>query len=581
MSYFTYTGNVDPSEKTGAVSLRGGALILRVNEYADLTAQEVASVSSRIVLTPGIVPGAAAAGTGVANDFGNAFDGQELAVIGGRLKPLIRYGQIEVSGHSLPVGIAASAAAAQPPSANHVYPRRMAAALDVPVFMRAVGGSYAARAETTIAGQGGYAHNSRLVRRDVRTAAPWLPESSLAILHTGINDYTGMGGETRPLVHAMRRIIDEFRQSRRFEDTDGSIASSGTWGNQANTAGVIFASGDGASFTATNGSAKTITVPSGHSGAISIGFVAFNRNNGGVFTIAVDGVTHGTIDLRNSAVATDPLATPSPGISNGATYRITGLTAGQHTVTVTYGSNAGPGGIGSGFDYWAMTADPLPVVLVPLQHKCGSNPLTINSYSFTESDRTAMNNAIRALCSEFTDGMVIPVDLDSGPFGINGDSSCLADGLHLNEKGQVKVAQTMLAAALTAPVDMTLQEPYLRLVQLPRAYVIESWAWANSWSPFDAAQSNNPPTLLPAFFKDPRNGMVYAEGGAARAGNPVTDETMFNFPPGFKSFAAQRHPAAATGIGFVNTKPDGSLTYQSGTGAYVDLAAVRFRAAIP
>jgi hypothetical protein len=61
MAVYTYLRNQDPSERTGILRLRGGALQLGINQYADLTQQEYDGLKDRYVLAPGQVSGASPA----------------------------------------------------------------------------------------------------------------------------------------------------------------------------------------------------------------------------------------------------------------------------------------------------------------------------------------------------------------------------------------------------------------------------------------------------------------------------------------------------------------------------------------
>jgi hypothetical protein len=178
--------------------------------------------------------------------------------------------------------------------------------------------------------------------------------------------------------------------------------------------------------------------------------------------------------------------------------------------------------------------------------------------------------------------MVIPVDLDAGQYALNGDSSCFGDGLHLNDKGHAKAAQTMLAAARNAGVDMAAQAPYLALTHLPRPYRM-SPLFQNSWGDFDPNQTGTPPSQLAGYYRDPRTGIVYFEGAIARSGSPVVGEVIFYLPPGFKPPGGQQFTVDnnTTSPGAVVVNPDGSVTYKRGGGAYLDLSSIRFRANTP
>lgn len=53
MAEYTYAGNLLPGEKTERLILRGGALVVNLGQWADLTSQEYAQLSTRYNLVPG------------------------------------------------------------------------------------------------------------------------------------------------------------------------------------------------------------------------------------------------------------------------------------------------------------------------------------------------------------------------------------------------------------------------------------------------------------------------------------------------------------------------------------------------
>jgi hypothetical protein len=55
MTFFTWTGNVDQYDHTSIVLLRDGGLVLRRNQWADLSDEEVEALSTRLILTLGQV----------------------------------------------------------------------------------------------------------------------------------------------------------------------------------------------------------------------------------------------------------------------------------------------------------------------------------------------------------------------------------------------------------------------------------------------------------------------------------------------------------------------------------------------
>lgn len=55
MAVYTYTGNLDPGERTSVLVLRDGALRVPIMSWADFTAPELAFLQTRFVLVPGMI----------------------------------------------------------------------------------------------------------------------------------------------------------------------------------------------------------------------------------------------------------------------------------------------------------------------------------------------------------------------------------------------------------------------------------------------------------------------------------------------------------------------------------------------
>lgn len=99
MTIVTYTGNVDPHERTQQLVLRDGALILSLNHSADLTNLEIAQLSSRYIFIVGALDQAAPVGKALLRlidledtDLDTAVDGQVVAFQGGVWVPVNQTG---------------------------------------------------------------------------------------------------------------------------------------------------------------------------------------------------------------------------------------------------------------------------------------------------------------------------------------------------------------------------------------------------------------------------------------------------------------------------------------------------------
>lgn len=54
MTNYIYSGNVDPTDHTSVIDLRGGLIRMTLGTYADLTSSEVSDLASRFVMVPGV-----------------------------------------------------------------------------------------------------------------------------------------------------------------------------------------------------------------------------------------------------------------------------------------------------------------------------------------------------------------------------------------------------------------------------------------------------------------------------------------------------------------------------------------------
>jgi hypothetical protein len=111
-------------------------------------------------------------------------------------------------------------------------------------------------------------------------------------------------------------------------------------------------------------------------------------------------------------------------------YRITGLSAGSHTIVATKGTTDGY------FDCWWMEASKPPLTLVVNQGYTSSYNATIRGY---------LNDKLLDSVAAFFDGYTRLVDVSSL---ITSDH--VSDGTHLNDSGHALMAQTIVRAAIDA-----------------------------------------------------------------------------------------------------------------------------------
>lgn len=311
----------------------------------------------------------------------------------GIVEPSPPSGRLEVSGHSLPFGGGVSAF-------EHRFTTRLAERLELLEVNRASSGAIACWHDTGAeAGDGGYATVLQRFERpaDLTTDAP---DRLLALTNYGVNDLALLGpGNLLPFEHALRTIISRHRASAVFEEDHESVSYSDGWKPRA--AEGPDCSGEGVMETRQAGATLTISVSKAfRGGTLALGFVAA-PGRGPRLTFAVDGSEAATLDMDG---ATDPL-----GHRNGLVARLTGLPAGEHTVTCLVGESGGL----VAFDYWQLEPDPGPTVLVPLafrstdwEHHYSDWPHTP-----TDADVPVLNEAIRRVVGEFG-GAAVAVDID-------------------------------------------------------------------------------------------------------------------------------------------------------------------------
>lgn len=340
------------------------------------------------------------------------------------------FAELVVFGHSYAAG------STGPSSRERTYAGRLAA------YLRAKHDNRAGAGANIITNtQVGLVAMLQQLPRNVITTAPYDPVQPLAILDYGINDLNALvdsfSSRTSLYIEAMRCAIARLRASSVKEDSDASVAYSGTdWTNTAQTTN----SGSSVRTTTVNGAVATITVPADYSGTvINIG-VQDTTPNGAVYTVKEGTTTLATLDSR-------PIVN---GLTAGTTsfhvLRVSGLAAGAHTLTLTVTSIDTGGTVA--FDYWSIEAETVPVVLV---HNI-ARAISYASYGTPAPDDaavTAANALLTSLVAEF-DQWVKLIDVDAA---LNKTASLFfSDSLHPNDAGHKAIFDADLAALQALPI---------------------------------------------------------------------------------------------------------------------------------
>lgn len=337
--------------------------------------------------------------------------------------------QIEVNGHSIAWGYGSS-------NLNNRFTGVLAGMLHAGEINHAVSGSILAWDDNS-PNPGGYYNVFKNVKNN-RTSAPYQSNTGIGIIDYGLNDIGNIGSTYRaPFKNALKTTIARYRAGAIFRETSSSVVFGGSGNVDTGAAGIF--SNDTAEQLTANGATITITIPSDFPGG-SIDLVFFGNTSGGgaVNTFTLDGVANGTLDTRNTNASTNR-ATPVP-------YRITGLSAGSHTIVDTLSSMS----TAEYFNYWQIESpNPRPVYVLNQQ-----KVLTYAGWAipFTDTDVNNINSDIQTVVNSF-DSSVVYVDVDSA---INKQAKYFyADGVHPNDLGYGLIGQTVYSAIQKTPISVS------------------------------------------------------------------------------------------------------------------------------
>lgn len=271
---------------------------------------------------------------------------------------------------------------------------------------------------------------------------------SLAIILTGQNDLTLHPdlSDQAGFKETIRFLIGKFKTVFHVKSTDvgGSIvyvngSGGGVW-TTVNEATPFTSRGTHKEFTGTPGVATKstiqINIPSNYTGsAIGLAFVSQAGAAGGVGTITVDGQspTVGNYKINQTTDDQIDISAVTPDQTVPVYKRITGLSAGVHTILVTVNTmDAGGKFI---FNWWNYETDENPVMIC-------NQPVLMTGVLSGSGGRaivTAWNTTFSDLVAEWTDGSVMLVNLQTG---LNEYAPYFApDGAHPTDLGNQRIAQ--------------------------------------------------------------------------------------------------------------------------------------------
>jgi hypothetical protein len=122
--------------------------------------------------------------------------------------------------------------------------------------------------------------------------------------------------------------------------------------------------------------------------------------------------------------------------------------------------------------------------------------------------------------------------------------------------------------------------PTFRLVQsqLPEVEKIHLVGGSGEPSFQNSYAAYNPGYADPSFYRDPW-GHVFLDGLVKRTGAPVTGETIYLLPGGYRPQKAEVFDVLTdTGLGRVDIAASGAVAYISGGTVWISLSGLNFRA---
>jgi hypothetical protein len=372
--------------------------------------------------TPSTFP--PAAHTHVAADVTDLSDTITQAIADAGSGAALNVASLEYFGHSYTSGSGAHATSFR-------FSSRLNRALNIAVEQNFGNAGTKIINEGSGAGNGGWTYLGRN-----RVPTPRLSGSSseyaaavqVASLDYGVNEFIGgTAPNATQFAHSFRTCIHHLRACKRYSHDDSVLSYTGGFTGVTD----YDAAQVGRSLRGSAGAGATVTfaVPATFpGGTVGMSFVgALGR--GARLSFTVDGVGKGTLDVRDIH--------PVNGSFNEGTKRLTGLSAGAHTVVATVDA-VSPADVF--FDVASIEAPIPPLVLV---HNIAT--------TVTQGPFTLGNAAIAGVVAEF-DASVVLLDINT-VLG-NGDPARFnADNLHPSDLGHALIAKTMYDA-IAANADL-------------------------------------------------------------------------------------------------------------------------------
>lgn len=500
-------------------------------------------------------------------------------------EPDVPFARIVVCGHSYPSGYLTTEGGEQ-------WPQRLAAAMHSEAVTYCKTSAVLAQDDSNSGNSGGYATviNGMRPRQSGtsayadRTAAPYIALSPVTCFEYGLNDLAYITATTATNVAwfemAMRTATCVARAGGIFADTHASVAYGGSGGSHwsANTA-ETFAGSPTNHQTSTVNDTVTITVPADFPGG-EVDLLTLTYQGGTAWSTTVDGGTAQVLTGTGSAFGSNS------GRCNGVIQRLTGLTAGTHTIVATV--TAIDAGSVALFDSWLIAAPSLPLVVICTE-MAGSPAFPMvpggspAHTPITTADVNALNVAILALPAEFTDGLVVNADVNAyfgaaagyGAYGTPG-SLYVSDNFHPNAAGHAVMAQCVRDAIRAAPISalppgstwrgVALYGPMGLVMRQVQAAAVSYGdpGFATGWTAYSGGNG--------AMFARDRANRTEINMSLVNTSSPASGATIFTLPPGYEPETEKMLPAISWNSGLTvasvaicAARANGTVVWYSGT----------------
>jgi hypothetical protein len=340
---------------------------------------------------------------GALEDMENRLGAYAATAAGTELKG---YTGLRVWGHSLASGSDANGVPVGVTDTAYRYTALMAGRLGVTEFNDNVGGS--AITMTTLQGWDRVLSTWKVRAPETGVFPPMIGGYNLMVLHYGENDITRTTTPDTVICNAMRACLYHLRAAGCYENNHASVGAGGT-----NTVVGTRQLTNGQSFTI-SGAPLNASWPGGD---VVLRFLAQTGDVGSAAINVDSGASTTAVDLTAAGQINSQAGQAGPIIK-----KLT-LGPGAHTIQVTATVT---GGTGIQFDAYTLHPDNffVPTVVMPSAHKLsadsyydffyGASPsASAPNAPLRDSKIDTFNSALAGLASEFGDGRVVYVDIDS------------------------------------------------------------------------------------------------------------------------------------------------------------------------